>query len=52
MHKKADYKGLIDTSKWSIGGIWFSGKINLKPFVWLFKWPPGITAQLCSDENP
>ena len=34
MNKKTAYRGLVDPSKWGIGGVWFSKTKRLQPFVW------------------
>ena len=39
---KPSYQGLVDASKWSVGGVWFSGEQNLPPFVWYLEWPQEI----------
>ena len=49
---KPSYQGLVDTSKWGVGGVWFSGKQNLPPFVWYLEWPQAICDELCSPTNP
>ena len=27
------YRGLVDVSKWGVGGVWFSKSTNIKPLV-------------------
>ena len=49
---KPSYQGLVDASKWGVGGVWFSGKQNLPPFVWDWKWPQEIRDELCFTTNP
>ena len=50
-HKPA-YQGLVDASKWGVGGIWFGGTHPLKPFVWYIPWSDVIRNELCSASNP
>ena len=50
-HKRPAYQGMVDASKWGVGGVWFSGTKQLMPFVWFFQWPREISEQLCTDEN-
>ena len=52
MNKEAAFKGLVDASKWGVGGVWFSGTKRLRPFVWFQKWPTSVTEELCTDKNP
>ena len=47
--KKAAYQGLVDASKWGVGGVWFGGTQQLKHFVWFFKWPEDVRNELCTD---
>ena len=49
---KPYYQGLIDASKWGVGGVWFRGTQPLKPFIWYTSWPDDIRAELCSADNP
>ena len=49
---KPSYQGLVDASKWGVGGVWFSGKNNLPPFVWYLEWPQSIRDELSSSTNP
>ena len=49
--KKAAYQGLVDASKWGVGGVWFGGTQQLKPFVWFFEWPEDVRNELCTDQN-
>jgi len=46
------FVGYCDACKWGAGGVWLSGKDNLHPVLWRVKWPPDITAQLISPNNP
>ena len=48
---KPSYQGLVDASKWGVGGVWFSGTEDLPPFVWYLEWPQSIRDELCSPTN-
>ena len=49
---KPSYQGLVDGSKWGVGGVWwFIGTSNLKPFVWYIPRPQDMRDELCSSEN-
>ena len=48
MHQTSAYQGLVDASKWRVGGVWFSGMLYLQPFIWYFQWPQNIAKELCS----
>ena len=52
MNKEAAFRGLVDAVKWGVEGVWFSGTKRLQPFIWFQKWPPTVTKELCTDENP
>ena len=49
---KPSYQGLVDASKWGVGGVWFGGTNPLEPFVWYIPWPDDIRNELCSASNP
>ena len=49
---KPSYQGLVDASKWGVGGVWFSGEQNLPPVVWYLQWPQEVRDELCSATNP
>jgi hypothetical protein len=38
------YQGLVDASKWGVGGVWFSGTKQLVSIVWFYEWPQDIRA--------
>ena len=48
---KPSYQGLVDASKWGVGGVWFGGTSTLEPFVWYIPWPQDIRDELCTSEN-
>ena len=45
------YRGLVDASKWVVGGVWLSGPANIEPLVWFKEGPQPIRDQLCSSSN-
>ena len=49
--KHVAYQGLVDASKWGVGGVWFSGTDKVKPFVWFFEWPDEVRNELCTATN-
>lgn len=49
---KPAFQGLVDASKWGVGGVWFRGTKKLEPFVWFFEWPDAVRTQLCTSSNP
>ena len=49
---RPQYRGLVDASKWGVGGVWFPGSDPLAPFVWFFEWPEAIRNALCTAQNP
>jgi hypothetical protein len=47
-----DYVGYCDASKFGAGGVWFSGRLPLKPTVWRVEWPDDISRNVVSEDNP
>jgi hypothetical protein len=47
-----DYIGYCDASKLGAGGVWMSGRRELKPVVWRLEFPPEIQAEVVSFANP
>jgi len=48
---KPSYQGLVDASKWGVGGVWFGGTSDLEPFVWYIPWPQNIRDELFTSTN-
>jgi hypothetical protein len=46
------YVGYCDASASGAGGVWFSGSRAVAPTVWRVTWPPDITQDLVSFDNP
>ena len=47
-----DYVGYCDASKLGAGGVWFSGRLHLRPTVWRHEWPAWVQDNFLSADNP
>ena len=46
------YISYTDACKLGAGGVWCSGTLGLKPFLWQVEWPQDIRDMLITAENP
>jgi hypothetical protein len=46
------YVCYVDASGSGVGGVWLSGDMQIKPYVWRRQWPKDITDNLVSFTNP
>jgi hypothetical protein len=46
------HTGYCNASAFGAGGVWFGGKKDMDPIVWLVEWPPDTTNNVVSDKNP
>jgi hypothetical protein len=44
--------GYADAPAAGAGGVWFGGDDKFAPIVWHFDFPPGITQDVVSFDNP
>lgn len=50
--KEPDFIGFVDACKYGVGGVWQSGRSDIKPYVWRIYWPKDVRDRLVSSTNP